>query len=262
MNYRKVYDVLMARAIGRQLDEYSEQHHIVPRCMGGGNGANVVRLTYREHFLAHWLLTKFTTGSHQIKMRHALNRMTHRWDEKIIISGWQYRIARMAQRKAVTGSKINLGRIHSAETRAKMSAAIKMRWENSPEYRAKVSAFHKGKPKSDEHRARISASNKGKIFSPETLAKMSTAHRGNNYRKGKTHSVETRAKIGARRRGSNHSDEARAKISASVKIALSKIRKKLSEAQTGRTHSAETRAKMSAAAFKRKRNYVGQFESL
>lgn len=32
-------------------------HHIVPKCMGGGNdNSNLIKLTYREHYLAHCLL--------------------------------------------------------------------------------------------------------------------------------------------------------------------------------------------------------------
>ena len=38
-------------------DIYSEHHHIVPRYMGGTNdGSNLIRLTYRQHVLAHLLL--------------------------------------------------------------------------------------------------------------------------------------------------------------------------------------------------------------
>jgi len=38
---------------------YSEMHHIIPRCIGGNDLLeNLVKLTAREHFLAHWLLWK------------------------------------------------------------------------------------------------------------------------------------------------------------------------------------------------------------
>ena len=49
----------------------------------------------------------------------------------------------------------------SAETRAKISAAQKIRCA-SPEARAKMSAAQKGKILSDEHRAKISAALKGR----------------------------------------------------------------------------------------------------
>lgn len=38
---------------------YYEKHHIIPRCIGGSdNELNLVLLTAREHFLAHYLLCK------------------------------------------------------------------------------------------------------------------------------------------------------------------------------------------------------------
>jgi hypothetical protein len=36
-----------------------EKHHIIPRCIGGGNEPeNIVLLGYREHFIAQYLLAK------------------------------------------------------------------------------------------------------------------------------------------------------------------------------------------------------------
>ena len=37
MNYTKIYNDLIERAKTRKLDGYKEVHHIIPRCMGGGN---------------------------------------------------------------------------------------------------------------------------------------------------------------------------------------------------------------------------------
>ena len=38
-------------------DEYHERHHIIPRCMGGGNEKeNLIDLFAKEHFIAHKLL--------------------------------------------------------------------------------------------------------------------------------------------------------------------------------------------------------------
>lgn len=60
MNYEKnYYDYInYIKGLERTL-EYSETHHIVPRCLGGSDDkSNLVVLTAREHFLAHYLLTK------------------------------------------------------------------------------------------------------------------------------------------------------------------------------------------------------------
>lgn len=57
MNYQKIYDQIIDRAKERKLEGYKEKHHIIPKCMGGGNEReNLVELTAREHFICHWLL--------------------------------------------------------------------------------------------------------------------------------------------------------------------------------------------------------------
>lgn len=60
--YKKRYDkfILAIKELGeRSFEVYTEVHHIVPRCLKGTDeNHNLIRLTLREHFLAHWLLWK------------------------------------------------------------------------------------------------------------------------------------------------------------------------------------------------------------
>lgn len=84
-----------------------------------------------------------------------------------------------------------LGAKHSAEAKAKMSAAHKRRKPLTAEARANISAAAKGRKFSPETRAKLSAANKGKRLSPEHRAKLSAAH------KGKKLSPEHKAKISA-----------------------------------------------------------------
>ena len=56
MDYQKIYNQIINRAKTRQLEGYVERHHIIPKCMGGIDKDNIVRLTAREHFLCHLLL--------------------------------------------------------------------------------------------------------------------------------------------------------------------------------------------------------------
>jgi len=59
VNYQKHYDKLINRAKWRKLEGYGEKHHIVPKCLGGGEQAsNKVKLTAEEHYVAHQLLVK------------------------------------------------------------------------------------------------------------------------------------------------------------------------------------------------------------
>lgn len=60
--YKKRYDKFInsIKQLGeRTFNEYTEIHHIIPRCLKGTNNkSNLIELTLREHFLAHWLLWK------------------------------------------------------------------------------------------------------------------------------------------------------------------------------------------------------------
>jgi len=61
MNYEKIYNNLMKSRENRykKEGEYYENHHIIPKCLGGSNDKdNIVSLTFREHYIAHLLLTK------------------------------------------------------------------------------------------------------------------------------------------------------------------------------------------------------------
>lgn len=64
MNYNQIYQRLISRGQSRSsITEYSEKHHIVPRCLGGTNAKqNIVRLTGREHYIAHLCLVKIHPG--------------------------------------------------------------------------------------------------------------------------------------------------------------------------------------------------------
>ncbi len=58
MDYQRIYNDIIERGRLRDLDvSYYEVHHIIPKCMGGlDSDDNLVKLTYREHFISHWLL--------------------------------------------------------------------------------------------------------------------------------------------------------------------------------------------------------------
>lgn len=60
MNYSKIYiDICNRGKLNRNLNCYTEKHHIIPKCMGGNNDKdNITVLTFREHYLVHWLLCK------------------------------------------------------------------------------------------------------------------------------------------------------------------------------------------------------------
>lgn len=67
MNYFRIYNQLIERAKNRTLKGYTEIHHIIPKCIGGENtDNNLVRLTAKEHFLAHKLLVEIYPNEHKL----------------------------------------------------------------------------------------------------------------------------------------------------------------------------------------------------
>ena len=77
MNYKKHYDNLILKAQNRNLNKsiYVEQHHIIPKCLGGVNRkSNLVLLLPHEHFVAHQLLVKINPTHAGLK--YALFKMT------------------------------------------------------------------------------------------------------------------------------------------------------------------------------------------
>ena len=83
--YTRWYNQIIEQAKVRILprDVYVEKHHIVPQSPGGNNSIdNLVRLTAREHFVCHWLLTKMVSGADQQKMAYACKRMMHSKNSK------------------------------------------------------------------------------------------------------------------------------------------------------------------------------------
>lgn len=59
MNYIKLYESIIEKRKLHIPTGYVEEHHIIPRCLGGADDKdNLVKLTAKEHFICHLLLTK------------------------------------------------------------------------------------------------------------------------------------------------------------------------------------------------------------
>ena len=172
MTYSAVYFSLITTRLQNPLsdDEYGEVHHIIPKSEGGTNDKdNLVRLSAREHYIAHLLLARIYNDS---KMWCALNRIVHgnKKNYTRITSRLYSKIKSQFSRKmseANKGNKNSLGHHHSEETKRKISEAHKGK-HHSEETKRKISGALKG----------ISPSNKGKHPSEETRRKMSESQRG------------------------------------------------------------------------------------
>lgn len=167
---------------------YYEKHHIIPKSCGGSDDLlNLVLLTAREHFVAHMLLTKMFDCPLKHKMQFAMRSMARSSKHRNAanqLTSWEYEFVRRQHVQALTIQ--NTGRVHSKETRQKMSASQKGR-PLADEHKAKLSeAAKKRAPISKETRERMSASMKGKLkgpFSEEHKAKLRASRKAYFERK-------------------------------------------------------------------------------
>ncbi len=181
MDYQHHYDVLMLRACNRKLLGYAENHHILPKCMGGSDDlVNIAKLTTEEHYLAHQLLVKIYPGNYKLL-------------QAILIMSGEGNLHRKCTNKLFgwIKRKIDAEREFSADTRKKMSLAAQNQTDAkkkqiSDKLKGRVSP-NKGKKLSEERKAEIRilrkekllpGPNLGKKFSNETKQKMSEAKLG------------------------------------------------------------------------------------
>lgn len=79
MNYKRIYNELIENRKNNPLltTQNTHLHHIIPKCCGGNNETNnLIRLTYREHYIAHLLLPKiYKHGDKHFKLMCAVQRM-------------------------------------------------------------------------------------------------------------------------------------------------------------------------------------------
>jgi hypothetical protein len=169
---------------------YTERHHIIPKSLGGDNSKkNFVRLSAREHFLAHWLLSKMCISkNHNIKMNLAISRLMGESDKSgaHLWSKWQYEKASESKRTALSiarsmGKDPRKGKKHSAESKEKMrlaklgkkrpelTVAVRGKREHSKETKDKICKSLRGRPVSDKTKETLSKSMKGK---PQNKTKM------------------------------------------------------------------------------------------
>jgi len=137
--YTKWYSDLVAVAKERNWSKqsapcYTESHHVIPRSLGGDNSKdNLVRITAREHFLMHLLLTKMCVGKDKHKMISGAHMMTFSktsTQERNFTSRQFETVRKLFSEHQKVNSlfardnpKWMTGKTHSEETRAKIKAA-------------------------------------------------------------------------------------------------------------------------------------------
>ena len=197
--------------------EYSERHHIIPRCLGGTDDEdNLIYLTYREHFIAHKLLCEEYPGNRDLIT--ALNFMAGFRKE---CTPEEYEDIKRRFSESQRGdlnpmrnlesqkksSKSHTGLKHKEDTKKKISEAVS--GENNPFY---------GKHHTDDARIKISEmkSNPSEEYRRSQSEKM----KGNKNHLGHLHSSESKKKmsISAKNRAPMD-EETRRKVSIARKNA-------------------------------------------
>lgn len=159
MDYQRIYDAIIKRRLSEPPTEYAERHRIVPGCMGEKyEEGNVVFLSAREHFIAHWLLYKI---HRTVKLAHAWYAMCrvgagqeHRYvNSKHFEKAKQARSQMLSENSKGEGNHF-YGKTHSDEAKQLIRAA-RLGTKTSDATRAKMSAVRKGVPKTMDHRMKI-----------------------------------------------------------------------------------------------------------
>ena len=131
MDYSRQYNLIINKAKERVLEEYSETHHIIPKCLGGTNeNTNLVELTPREHLICHRLLVKMYPNN--ISLHRAYNAMGTRcnFSSKLFAKTRKYISeyqtgTKLSEETKQKMSKTRKGVLKSEETKRKMSLAQK-----------------------------------------------------------------------------------------------------------------------------------------
>ncbi len=114
---------------------------------GDNSKKNIVLLTAREHFLAHYLLVKiYQNTPFRYKMSYALSCLSR---------GFTTQDHGYMNSRLFASLRQNLGEMLSDETKRKIGEANRKHFEN-PEYCAKISAIHTGKKPTEEVRQLLS----------------------------------------------------------------------------------------------------------
>lgn len=159
MNYQKIYNQLIEKSQNRNISdsEYTETHHIIPRCMNGPDDkSNLIKLTPEEHVIAHLLLAKIYKDP---KLIYAANWMTNRVKNNKEY-GWIKREFSRIEKETKSGVS------RSKESVDKQISTILQK------YRDGYISPRSGTTITQEHKDIISVSNTGKIVKTKSKSSL------------------------------------------------------------------------------------------
>jgi hypothetical protein len=198
--YYTWYSNICQRALLRNLPTsvYTEKHHILPKSLYpeySKNKDNLVKLTAREHFICHWLLTKIINNPKTIYAFQMLipNKTSNRYRPKSSI------VYENLKKKFSKNNKGSVGKAwYTNGTDNKFTANAPLGFVPGRTFSVDHKNKLKGIPKTQEHKQRQSASMIGK---PGLAGDANPAKR-----------QEVREKIRKSRTGTTASDETKTKM--------------------------------------------------
>ena len=144
--YKKfILDIIINRGrFGIPDGEYKEQHHIIPKCMGGSDDEeNLVDLLLREHVIAHKLLADIYPGCDDVQYAFWMMCNCREYDD--VVTPVEYEAARKIfsenhpmknpEVAAKAGKTLKEYYENNPEARETKSKALKEYYENNPEAR-------------------------------------------------------------------------------------------------------------------------------
>lgn len=189
MNYRNIYNNLISKGKIREriniLPKYFEKHHIRPKSLKGTEDPlNIVKLTAREHFIAHKLLYKIYPKNEKViftiyMMSNFNKKMTGKFYEELKI-----------KRSKLISKKLK-GRKHTEESKKKMSNAKKGR------YLGKNNSFYGKGYKISGEKHPMYGKNWQDLVDEDTIRnhKINTSKNHSRHFLGKCHTDESKSKM-------------------------------------------------------------------
>lgn len=137
-----------------------ERHHILPKSLGGTNcRTNLVYLTFKEHYICHWLLTKMIDNEEKRrKMHNAFYAMLRYscFNTSRMLPSWAFEIRKKQAKRAKLGQRASIA------TRIKQSNSIKLSWigqtKRKEEMKIRMKKYNSGIPKLEKTKQKISNS--------------------------------------------------------------------------------------------------------
>lgn len=157
MTYASIYCSLISKRLKNPLtqDEYCELHHIIPKSEGGTNERdNLIRLSAREHYIAHLLLAKIYKDKKMYAAIIFMRSGLYKWRQFNINSHLYEKVRKHCSVLMSGQNNHNYHKVFSKETRRKISESRKrFSGDKHPLF---------GKHHSDETKIKISMALKGR----------------------------------------------------------------------------------------------------